>query len=365
MSDFPTYDDLFEIGLTAMLATPGGRITEDAARREGSDANLLLSACASMGEEIVRQLVRVAGGLVLDTARGQSLRRLAMDLPFVVDPKPAAAAYVTVTFTRPTAAAGEGTIDAGTRFTLGGVAFQTLQAIQVESGALSASGDAQATVAGPEGNVSAGSSGKLLGSLWDTSLVPSTASGGAGGSVAESDDDFKARIRVAPIAARRGTKGALEFAALSVPGVSNAVAYEILNADGSLSGVTELCFSDSQGKGNDTLKAAVRAELTEYAAHGGPVSLLYGVPDYVAIRLGLSFVSGYDTEAVWAEVVLRVVAAVNRLSPGETLYPSTIVAAARPVAGVADVTVDAPVGPVVPATSSVVLRTSAPMVTRS
>lgn len=367
MSDFPSRDDLIEIGIDTILTTPGSKITDGAVRREGSDANLLIASQSAMGEEVVRQLARVAAGLTLDTARGEALDRVVFDLPFPIQRKSASPALVDATFTRPSAAAGAGTIPAGYRFTLGGIGFQALNLVAVPAGALTATVQAQAETTGPAGNVAAGTTGTLVDSLFDTSFVPSAPTAAAGGADAEKDEALRSRARKAHEAARRGTLAAIEAGALSVDGVAHAKAYEVLDGDGNPAHVVELVISDGEGNSNAALQAAVQAVLDDYRPAGIVVTLLNGTQVLQTIQLQVTFLAGFDTVVAFEEAANRVLAAVNQLDPGQTLHVSEIISAAKgdgpAVTGIVDVKVIDPAGDVVPASNTLAIRTQRPLIT--
>ena len=367
MSDLPNSETLVEIGLQTIVGTPGTRLTEAAARREGSDLDVILHVGGAMGEEVVRQLGTVAAGLLLDTAEDEALDRLVFDLPFPVERKKATGAFVSVRFTRPTALKGPGTIEAGYKVSLGGSSFRTLFPTPVAVGVLTVVADAQCEKTGPEGNVPTGPVGKLVGTLWDTTFVPSADGPGAGGSDAETNESLRSRARTAHETARKGTLAAIENGALTVPGVAHAAAYEFLEPDGTPARAVELIVSDGAGNSNAALQAAVLAVMPEYRAGGIPVVVSGGIPVLEDVILVLTFATGIDTQAAFAAASARIVASINALGPGQTLVREARIvepalAGGSTVTGIVGLKVIEPAGDVVPPTQQTVIRTSSALV---
>jgi uncharacterized phage protein gp47/JayE len=188
---------------------------------------------------------------------------------------------------------------------------------------------------------------------------------GAGGDATESDGAFRAQARAFWTAARRGVKAAIEFGALTVPGVRQAAAEELLSEPlGVPTGYINLYVADANGQSNSVLNAQVASALEEYRAAGIVVTIYGGTPVYESVELSLSYSAGTDTAAAWAAVRSAVVAAVNALGPSETLRVSTIIAAAKTVPGVivSDSAVVVPAGDVVPAAGQII-RTRSDLVT--
>lgn len=366
MSDFPTHDDLVEIGIQTILTTPGSKLTEEAARREGSDLNIVLNVAAAMGEEISRQGGIVAAGLMLDTAEGEALDRLVFDLPFPVERQPATPAMVTAKFLRPNVLKGPGTIPAKYRFKLGGFGFQALYDTPVAAGVLQVLIDAQAEKTGAEGNVPITTPGTLADSLWDTSFVVTANETGAGGQTAESDESLRARARKAHETARRGTLAAIEFGAMTIPGIAHATAYEVQNANGQLAQAVELIIADRDGNANTALQNAVAAILDEYRPAGIPVTLTSGTPVLEDVILQMTFLAGIDTQAAFQAAADRIVAEVNTLSAGQSLLVADLIEAAKrggtAQTGIVECKVIEPAGNVVPSTNNQVIRTSKALV---
>ena len=351
--DTPTAADLFDIGVQTIVGTPNTRLTEQAARAPASNLNILLMSSALMAERVSGNVAEVEAGLLLDTAEDSALDRYAFDSLFPeVQRRAATPAVLTVRFTRPNAVAGRGTLPAGTRFKLGGVGFQLLYAVVVDTGSLFADGYGRADVTGPAGNVDSGTVGAMSGPVFDSSIVPTAQEKGAGGDFAELDPSLRERLRAAPKAARRGTLAAIEYGAKTVPGVAFATAVDVLNGDGSKARAVSLTVADVYGNANAALLYLVGVALEEYSAGGIPVALTGGVAVFEAIVLVLTYLPGVNTSEAQDAAAARVVAAVNIQAPGQALTPGLIASAALGASsastGVLSATVIEPAGAVQP-----------------
>lgn len=371
MTDLPTRADLFdtfaeELLSRAELRPVGDRLTAEEVYTPGSDINLIGAGASAMAEEIVRALGRSAADLTLDGARSVALDRLVADRysPYLAR-KTASPARVTLTFSRPTAAAGAITLAAGTVVrTSAGVRFETLAAVAfgvLAVGPLTCS--ARAVEAGTTGNVASQTITAFQVAPADASIAVTNYEPAAGGDFTESDDSLRARARAFFGSARRGILAAIEQGALAVPGVRQATAEEVLNSLGVPNGMVFLYIADANGQSNLALNAAVLGALLEYRACGIIVNVYGAVPVYQSIQLTLSYTAGTDTTGAWEQVRALVVARVNSLRPGETLHRSLLTTAAKTVTGVivADGAVVVPTGDVVPAAGQV-LRTRTDLV---
>jgi len=373
MADLPSRAQLFEVGANDLLVRAetrpvGQRITPEQVSIPGSDVNLIFGGASAMAEEIIRQHARDVSDLTLDGAEGKALDRLVADRysPSIVR-KDASPAYISLSFTRTSAAAGAVNYDAGSVVeTTGGARFatQAVAAFGASSlGPVVVSG--RAVNAGPSGNVAIGTVTKFVTAKTDSTMLVTNTAVGAGGDYTESDSSLKSRARAFFPNARRGTVEAIMNGALSVPGVQQAAVYELLQAPLMVPSGFMTCFvADSNGQSNSLLNAAVELALFEYRGGGVWVTVYGGTPVYQSIQLDLSYNAGIDTVAAWSNVRAAVIAVVNALAPGKMLEVSMITAAARLVTGVIveDDAVVVPAGDVVP-TGGQVIRTRADLVT--
>lgn len=371
MPDLPTRAELFEIGADETLRRsearpPGSRISPEQIYAEGSDANIVNASASAMSEEVLRQLARRIKALFLDGAEGEDLDRLVADrFSTEIVRKAATPAVGIVSFTRIAGAMPGGVLAAGTRLrATNGVEFQTTAACTIVAGSAGPFTVAvQARTAGYTGNVAEGSVSAFVSPPFDTNLLVTNDEPMAGGDVTESDARLRARARQFYRTARRGIGAAIEFGALTVPGIRQAVATELLDPDGRPNGVVELYVADALGQANAALTDAVLLALDEYRALGVYVHVLSAIPTFVTIRLRLRFEAGVDSTRAFALVRNAVVARVNNLRPNQILPRSLIESACSSVTGVIvlDDAVVEPVGDLVPSAGQVI-RTSAELV---
>lgn len=373
MADFPTRAQLFEVFANELLTRAesqpvGSRITPEEVWTPGSDINLIGAGASAMGEEIVRAAARATSDLTLDGAQGQALDRLVADRysPYLAR-KTAAPAYVTETFTRPTAAAGVITIALGSILqTSTGVRFKALAAVAFGVGDVGPhSCTLEAVEAGTTGNVATNTINRFQVPPADPTIVATNGEPAAGGVFTESDEALRSRARLFYGQARRGVLGAIEFGALTVPGVEKATAEEVLSEPlGIPNGFLRLYIADANGQSNAVLNAAVLAALLEYRGGGCIVDVYGATPIYQSIQLHLAFLAGTDTLAALNLVKQTIVARVQQLAPSATLELSLISEALRSVDGVivGDDAVTLPVGDVVP-TPGQMIRTRLDLIT--
>jgi uncharacterized phage protein gp47/JayE len=301
--------------------------------REGSDANILMAVAAAIGDEVIGQLATLAAGSFLDSAAGDQLDRLVFDRYGIVR-KSASASLGTVQFT---SAGG-----AGTTFTIPpGITLQTADGIQfvtAESAIFSAASFGPVNVAcnsvlaGASQNVKAGAITSITKAITSqpTDLKVSNPFATAGGDDAESDDSLRDRGRRFFTTVRRGTMGALEEAALAVPGVRKATAFEVIDSLGRPARLVQLVVADAfteQFVNYDTvparyqvqsqlLAATVFSSLNDVRAAGTFIQVFVANVVLQAIQLSLTFNAGADVNQAALSARSAVVTYVNGLAPG-------------------------------------------------
>lgn len=370
--DLPTRADYFRIGADEVAARSaarpiGQRISANEVYTEGSDINVVMASASAMAEEVTRQLSLRISALLLDGASGEDLDRLVADRfsPTVVR-KAATPAVGTVQFSRVAGAFPAATIPAGTVLrTSAGTEFETTVVASfpaASSGPISAS--IRARQAGVAGNVAAGAVTQFQAPPSDPNILVTNAEPTAGGDQTENDARLRARARDFYRAARRGTLAAIEFGALTVPGVRQATALEEVDSLGVPTGRVSLYVADALGQANAALVAAVQAALLEYRAAGVYVDVASASPLFVPVVYNLRFAAGVDTTAAFALVQSATVSAVNALAPSAVLPVSLLFSVARSVPGVIvlDDAVVAPVGDLVPSAGQAI-RTRLDLVT--
>lgn len=230
----------------------------------------LLAAPARELDEVNFQLANMLDLFSLDTAVGEDLDQRAKEIqPALIARNLATKAVGTVVFSR-SGTSGTVTIPAGTVVKSGSVKFSTITAATIANTfSTSDAASAVAQVAGPEGNVVSGTllfDSKPAGV--DTVSAPQDFIGGQG---IESDDAFRARIKLFISTLARCTPEALEFVAT---GVTLATGQRVASAhvveDMVNRGEVYLYLDDGAGtiEQTSTVNPSIPENLTE--GLGGP-----------------------------------------------------------------------------------------------
>lgn len=358
MPDLPNRQDLFAVGRQYVKGVPSTRINPAIIDVPGSDVNILLGGSSLMGEALAAAWARCMRALFVDTAEGDELDRIAYDR-FGITRKPAAAASAELVMTRPTTAGGGGTVAAGVRVSsAGGAIFSLTTDVVFGATDTFAVGTVVANVVGPTQNVAAGALTSFLDQPFDATIVPISGHA-AGGTDVEDDQQFRGRIRSFFLTLRRGTIGAIQFGATTVPGVSVSTAFEIENPGSGLpAGAVQLIIADDNGNASPLMVQEVKDAMLSFRACGIPVFVSGGTIAFEPVVYHLAFGTGIDTVAASAEVRAVAVAVAQFLSPGQTLYRSDLLAAARAVPGVlvGDGSLPVPVGDIVPVNNQTIIR---------
>jgi uncharacterized phage protein gp47/JayE len=335
----------------------------------GSDANLFVGSQSVVADVVVKQIGYSVQRLFLDGAFGDDLDRYALDR-YQLTRKGASPALGSVLFSRATYTAGAGTIPSGTQLsTTAGTQYFTTTTASFAATGYTATANVSASQAGLATQVGAGAIVRFAqpGLIFDATITVTNPLTTAGGADVEDDDTFKNRIRNFWITARRGTIGAIQQGALSVPGVISAQAVEALTAGGTPARIVNLYISDSSGVASAALAANVASALLDYRAAGITVLIATSIPQLVSIQIALSFAAGVDTITLSSLVQTAIVNFVNSLPVNGTLLISDLgtILTRFKQAGVIVQTpgsIIAPVGDLVPAIGST-LRTTPALVT--
>ena len=371
MTDFPTRDDLFNVGANEIITraqsrTTGRQVTQDQIFTPGSDVNLLVAGASVMGEDAVFANSRATLNLTIDGASGLALDRLVSDLTNgIVFRKQASPSRGQLQFARTSIATGAVQYGLGSIVqTQAGIRFQTLQNVSFGASSLGPiSVDARAFEAGIGGNVPENTINRPITPLPDTTITITNPTFFSGGDDVESDSALRARAKSFFLAARRGVLAAIEFGALTVEDVRQASVEELLDSFGFVTRV-QLHIADANGQANDQLIEAVRIVLLEFRGGGMVVDISGAIPTLVSVIFRLRYETNVDSLAAFEQVQSTTVARINNLSPNATLDRSLLFEAARSVNGVIvrDDAVVSPTGDIIP-TAGQVLRTRADLVT--
>jgi len=339
------FSDLYEIGETKALLR-SDRITA-LSFSPGYMLDIICGLTATLAEESERIAVELDSKHYFSQAGSTDLDTLALD-HFGLTRNDGVSAVGVARFSRAGSGAGNVSIPAGTIVeTADGAQFVTTTAPLMTG--LEIDATIAAVVPGTAGIVAVDTIVIInaLSSLSDPSVVVTNPEITAGGSPAETDPEFRDRIIAWFATLRRGTKLALEIGAKFTGAVKKA------EVDESIYPPT-VYIADTTGSANSALEAAVSTELENWRSAGIQVNVVGATVVTQTIDVTLTFAAGSDTSEVRDQVEAAIIAAVNTLSIGETLYTSLIVTAARLISGVLDCVVNDPAGNVVPAANELI-----------
>jgi len=365
--DLPTRNDLFDAAAREVIArsearAPGKRIAPAAIYTEGSDVNVLLAGGSAMAEEVLRQAAKADADKWLDSARGEALDRLVLDRTSrEVIRKGAAPAYVVVSLERHAGPLEAITLPAGKRLrTAGQIEFELLTQVSLGAGVTGPlSATARAVLAGTAANIAPGTLVEIVATP-DRELTVQNPGPATGGYDREPDAAYRGRARAFYRTARRGTIPAIEFGAISTPGVAFATVEEGLDELGDPNGFVYVYVGDVTGQANAPLVSRVKQELREYRCGGIPPVIVGATPEYIEVRYRPSVLAGYDPETVLEQLRFATVALVNQVAPNKPLERSLLYSIARRVPGliVRDELIASPTGDIYPSAPGRVLRTT-------
>ena len=375
MADLPIFEDLFEIAKREALSR-NPRLSRDSVDRAGTDLNILLAAAAAVGDEVINQVANVAIASFLDSAAGVDLDRLAFDRYGLLR-KSAAPALGSVDFTTNTATVASFSIPANTQIaTTSGNIFQTTiekvfpvgvtGPISVPVRSLLAGANQQT-----KPNTIVNLVSRISGSPADLFVTNPEATAGAADD--ETDDQLRSRAKNFFVNARRGTKTAIEQAALGFQGVVSAQLFEVLDPLGRPARVTELIIADQYTDvlatlnqnsptydiQSNALADAVFNSLEDVRPAGIYVDVKVAKVALIAIQLALTFDADTDIPDTEIQARAAVVNYTNSLRPGDKWVYDDAIIALRSVLGltVLGSEIISPSGDVQPNTYEVV-RTS-------
>lgn len=367
MPDAITRAEIESIAKRAIRGTPNAKVSADSVSQKGGAMNILtMGVLGALVDELQARFFGKLAALRRSTARGDELAAIIFEQTFgQVVRLGASTSVLPVTLSR--AASGtSGTVAAGTELAFGGVTFGLEADVTWGLTDTSKVATARSRLAGAQSRVAEGGSIAWTNAsgLFDPTITLAANGPAAGGEDGETDDQLLARADRWATGLSKATLPAMELAAVQA-GARQSRAYEELDAQGQPNGVVLLYVADSDGRANTALVQAVRLALLEARGGGMPVHVVGSSPSLQGIVLAGNVLAGYDPDTVKAAVRARVVGAVNRLAPGETMSRALILATARAVPGfvVNDSTLVAPTADVVPATASQTLRTDTTLVT--
>ena len=348
MADLATFKDLFRIARDEALVR-NQQLSLAEANRNGSDLNILLAASAGVGDEVMTQLAVVNSGLFLDTAKRERLDRLVYDRYGILR-KPAAPAYAIVQITTPVATPAAFSIPAGTQFsTADGIQYVSTTAVSYPVGSVGPINvEVRSALAGQSQKAKIGSITSITSQLSGapTSVLVSNSAASFGGEDEETDAQLAARARAFFKNASKGTLSAITAAALAVPGIVTAQAFEHVDALGRSLGVVDLVVTDSFTNQFITsgavpgyqsqiaaLTDAVSSALDDTRAAGIQVRVVVAQVLIQSVKLALTFRAGFDTAAVTNAVIGTIIEYINTGAPGQGIVVSDMRALLKTIPG--------------------------------
>ncbi|HVI04124.1 MAG TPA: baseplate J/gp47 family protein [Enhygromyxa sp.] len=331
----PSFEDLFAAAKNEALARPT-RLTPEIFDVEGGNVNIAIAAGVAMAERVGSYAQRQLNALRLSTVASvsdEAVEELAAS-EFNEFKRGDVAAIVPLVFQRDpsltASAVPVGTICA----TAGGVTFKTTADLLFQGGQTGPiTVAALATTAGPGGNVARNTITRIVSQLEDTTISVNNPEPAAGGRPAETNEDVLSRCSTAYQRARKGTLEAIEAEAAIVEGVVSARVYEQLDGTG-LTGRVVVQILGNGRTTNSALAERVRARLRTVRAAGVPVIVVALAPRVVTIRaLGVRVQDGFDVAAVLSAARRALLAYVEGLQVGATLYRANLIATLTTIEG--------------------------------
>lgn len=380
MPDLPSFSQLFRVARDEALAR-NGRLSRDAIERDGMDANILIATATAIGDEIGGQIADLQAALFLGSAVKENLDRLVFDR-YGLTRKPAAASVGSINFTTTVASAVTFSIPAGTVVqTATGIQFVTTESGVFPVGSVGPLTLAiRSVLAGDGQDAKVGTVTSLISQIISapTDLQITNPFATVGGAPEESDDSLRERARRFFVTARKGTIAALEAAALGVPGIQTATAFEVLDALGRPARLVQLVVADAfteQFVNFDTapprfevqsqaITTAVNEALADVRAAGIFVQVIVSNVVIQPVQLALTFQAGANVNDSALQARAAVVNLINALAPGAPLSAQALLNVLRLVPGLRFTgdEIISPPGDII-ATPLQVLRTSLGLVT--
>lgn len=324
MPVIPTFNELYELSKAEIR----GRRPRLSDWNAGSVLDAITGGQVVLVDESIRYAAARFATLFFNTATGADLDALALDR-LGLTRKPATAAVGSVEWTR--SAAGAYTILAGTqmRAVVGDqvITVQSTSAVAMLATDTTVIVPVQATTTGRDSNAAEDTITEVITPIVaDPNATINNPQPLAGGDDAETDEAFRDRIRRFYASIRRGTIGALETGARTVPGVSVVAVDESEVED---SGWVYLYIGDPDARSNDVLAAAVEAEIVNWRAAGVLVEVLGSEREERDLEMRIVVEKGTDLSAAGDAIRSAIVAYGDTLDPKEDVQPSRLQKAAH------------------------------------
>lgn len=322
--EIPTFDELYEAGKAETVAR-NPALTD---WNEGSNLDALTGAGAMQADEVIRIAIDLFMAQFVDTAEGADLDALALDR-FGLIRKPASPSIGTIRVAL--SAVDPFVIAVGIHFS-GSVNGATVEVVSTAEAQNVAVGVAQvdvtcaSTATGLTSNIAAFVIDTIVDDIGDSGATCSQLGRFTGGSDAETDAQFRDRIRSYFQTVQRGTREALIYGAKLVAGVEFAAVDEtnIAPEDG---GYVLLIIGDPEANASNALKDLVEAEIENWRPVGIEVQVVASVREEITASIVVRVRNGSDATALAASIRAAVVAHSESLDPGVTWYRAASTAA--------------------------------------
>lgn len=337
MPSQPNFTQLFALARNEALLR-NARLSRDAIERAGMDANVMIAAACAAGDEVSGSITDLQTALYLFSATGTDLDNLVFDRYGIIR-KPDAASIGSVNFTTSTPAGSTFTIPSGTVLSSStGTQYITTQDAIYSAGS---TGPVivmiRSALAGSGQNANANTITSIVSQITGApnNLAVTNPLASVGSDAAETDDALRNRAQQFFVTARRGTTSAIQNAALSVPGIRTATAFEVLDALGRPARLVQLVVADAFTEQfantsvtpptfpalSQAITVSVQDALAEYRADGIFVQIVVANVVLQPVQLVLAFFAGVDANAVALEARATVVGYINALAPGAPFVP--------------------------------------------
>ncbi|HYD02616.1 MAG TPA: baseplate J/gp47 family protein [Phycisphaerales bacterium] len=333
---------------------------------EGSRLDATTGAAAVLADQLIEFVVRNFAAQFVDTAQGADLDALALDR-FLLTRQAATPSIGYLTWTKdPDAPTLAYTIPAGFVFSgsVNGerISVESTGEVSVGTADLTVQIPCESTVTGPAQNVAADVIDTLETNFpSDPNATVTNADRFVGGSNAETDAEFRDRIRRFFKTVVRGTVSALRAGARSVPGVRFVTVDE---SEVEAAGTVNVYVGDPDANSNDVLADLVATELEDWRAAGVLVEVVGAERDERTAELTVYVRAGADTDTLRASIRSVSEAYADTLGPGDTFYRSRLSQLAHNVSSdVVGVDVTKPADDVAPSQPYQAIRLPAEAVT--
>lgn len=322
MPVLPTFQALYD----AARAEIQGRNPALTNWNEGSRLDAVTGGAAALADELVLVIVRHFAAQFFDSAEGADLDALAADR-FGLTRNAAAKSIGQITWTKGDPALAY-VIPSGLTFS-GSVEGVSVQVVSTAEASLAVADlevliPCEFSVVGPDGNLAIGVIDTIDAAFpSDPDAEVTNETRFAGGANAETDAEFRDRIKRYFSTLRRGTVESLRAGARSVPGVRYVTVDESDVVEGG-SQIVNLYIGDPDARSNDLLAAAVDAEIVNWRAAGVLVDVLGADRQEETVTLTVYVRAGADRDAIASAIRAAIEGYCDQLEPSQKLRVSRI-----------------------------------------